>query len=238
MVRARPDGACDSVHETFSAVAFCSSKEECNATSACRQCSGPWVELEGACVCTGACTTFPFAPSEEGTKAWGAYVRSGAWFPTLAAAFVVVCAVEWGARHTRLRSRPELVFRIRACLTIFTIFQYWHDFICMLHVVKGAFGKPGRFDIFGAFLLTWTPLLLSTTVNFLANPTGGPARKSYTLLEEDHTREDVQCPICLEGCGIRRARMLNCSHEFCEGCITQWSRRSSSCPLCRSDGAL
>ena len=33
----------------------------------------------------------------------------------------------------------------------------------------------------------------------------------------------------------RRAVALACGHIFCEGCVAEWLRRESTCPLCRAE---
>lgn len=42
------------------------------------------------------------------------------------------------------------------------------------------------------------------------------------------------CPICYDKLDYS-ARITNCNHVFCNGCIKEWKRKSSSCPLCRSE---
>jgi len=42
---------------------------------------------------------------------------------------------------------------------------------------------------------------------------------------------DNSCPVCMERPpGV----VLGCLHEFCEECLTNWSARSDTCPLCRA----
>ena len=36
---------------------------------------------------------------------------------------------------------------------------------------------------------------------------------------------------CLEECKLIEIR---CNHKFCENCITEWSNKNNSCPICRS----
>ena len=42
------------------------------------------------------------------------------------------------------------------------------------------------------------------------------------------------CPICLESDNIEK-RKLNCSHIFCDSCITTWLNKSKKCPICITD---
>ncbi len=43
--------------------------------------------------------------------------------------------------------------------------------------------------------------------------------------------EPKLCPICLDSKILQRTE---CNHEFCNDCIYEWSKRSDTCPLCRS----
>lgn len=52
--------------------------------------------------------------------------------------------------------------------------------------------------------------------------------------EEDMGDEKWKCPICLES--LQQPVVTHCGHVFCWPCISEWLRRSSSCPVCH--GAL
>ncbi|KAG6533873.1 hypothetical protein ZIOFF_007751 [Zingiber officinale] len=48
------------------------------------------------------------------------------------------------------------------------------------------------------------------------------------------TREDTSCPICLDDLEeMSQVLAMPCGHPFHEGCLLEWLKRSSSCPLCR-----
>lgn len=50
--------------------------------------------------------------------------------------------------------------------------------------------------------------------------------------EEDPDEEDL-CSICLDK--MLDPVSLNCKHQFCHACLTDWKQRSNStCPLCRT----
>lgn len=45
--------------------------------------------------------------------------------------------------------------------------------------------------------------------------------------------EKWRCPICLEG--LQQPVVTHCGHVFCYPCITEWLRRSNSCPVCHGE---
>ncbi|KAG6533866.1 hypothetical protein ZIOFF_007744 [Zingiber officinale] len=48
------------------------------------------------------------------------------------------------------------------------------------------------------------------------------------------TREDTSCPICLDDFEeMSQVLAMPRGHPFHEGCLLEWLKRSSSCPLCR-----
>ena len=50
----------------------------------------------------------------------------------------------------------------------------------------------------------------------------------------DH-RFQEDCSICIEPLGIDRCYQLKkCKHIYHQGCIKDWRKQSSTCPLCRS----
>lgn len=40
------------------------------------------------------------------------------------------------------------------------------------------------------------------------------------------------CGICKE-CSEQQGKLSCCEHEFCFQCISEWAKRSRTCPLCR-----
>lgn len=53
-------------------------------------------------------------------------------------------------------------------------------------------------------------------------------------LDDSILKEDETCVICMEIMQTR-AFKLSCGHDqFCAACITQWEKRSQTCPICRS----
>jgi hypothetical protein len=46
--------------------------------------------------------------------------------------------------------------------------------------------------------------------------------------------KNKKCPICLDLI-INAASIKSCKHEFCYDCLTQWTNKSSQCPLCKID---
>ena len=45
----------------------------------------------------------------------------------------------------------------------------------------------------------------------------------------------IKCPICLTEEEIPVAAQLPCEHVFCLGCLHEWKKISSKCPLCRKN---
>jgi hypothetical protein len=43
------------------------------------------------------------------------------------------------------------------------------------------------------------------------------------------------CSICRDD--LSKAVSLDCSHEFCLGCIQKWAETENTCPVCRADFA-
>jgi len=44
--------------------------------------------------------------------------------------------------------------------------------------------------------------------------------------------DDGECVICMEN---EATQVLECFHSFCENCLRQWSEKSITCPVCRSN---
>lgn len=58
----------------------------------------------------------------------------------------------------------------------------------------------------------------------------------HSLVKDITETEKKECPICYEELGKTKCRTM-CGHEFCTGCFTMiftTSRRSPSCPMCRT----
>jgi uncharacterized membrane protein YgcG len=58
-------------------------------------------------------------------------------------------------------------------------------------------------------------------------------------IEEEQSRRKkcpsfgvTSCPICLEDFSSE-SKLLDCGHTFCHDCITQWTSKHSTCPICR-----
>jgi len=45
----------------------------------------------------------------------------------------------------------------------------------------------------------------------------------------------VDCPVCFSSFADTAARLLPCSHAFCEDCTTRWMESHTTCPMCRLD---
>ena len=54
---------------------------------------------------------------------------------------------------------------------------------------------------------------------------GAPGRPS--------SPDSVKCAICL-GDVVNRSCSNSCSHQFCFGCLLEWSKVKAECPLCKS----
>jgi len=73
-------------------------------------------------------------------------------------------------------------------------------------------------------------LAKDTERGFGRSRTGRVGRK-----ESSKDTGDNQCCICLEDISSSQdAKFLNCCHKFHEKCITKWSQKQKSCPICRS----
>jgi len=53
----------------------------------------------------------------------------------------------------------------------------------------------------------------------------------YASAEEVHEAGDV-CSICQEQ--MRTPVKLECTHVYCEDCVSEWFEREKTCPLCRA----
>jgi E3 ubiquitin-protein ligase RNF5 len=54
-------------------------------------------------------------------------------------------------------------------------------------------------------------------------------KESSDIPDEDKWK----CPICLES--LQQPVVTRCGHAFCWPCITEWLRRSNSCPVCHGE---
>lgn len=60
------------------------------------------------------------------------------------------------------------------------------------------------------------------------------AQSSTDVASSSSARSEVLCSICLNQVNDL-AKADGCLHGFCKECIVQWSRRSTKCPMCRSE---
>ncbi|XP_064601283.1 E3 ubiquitin-protein ligase RNF8-like [Liolophura sinensis] len=58
------------------------------------------------------------------------------------------------------------------------------------------------------------------------------AREDVLANFTDLMETELQCSICSEL--FIKAASLNCSHSFCQLCISQWMKRKKECPICRA----
>ena len=52
-----------------------------------------------------------------------------------------------------------------------------------------------------------------------------------TLVDESRSHSGVECCVCYETTEIVKT---GCDHALCMICLKQWTRRSTSCPMCRT----
>lgn len=60
----------------------------------------------------------------------------------------------------------------------------------------------------------------------------GTSRQSVLTELGDVVESELQCSICAEL--FVTPVTLNCSHTFCQYCITMWKKKKMDCPICRS----
>jgi hypothetical protein len=58
-----------------------------------------------------------------------------------------------------------------------------------------------------------------------------PSTQNWMCFIEDLIQSELKCAICQEV--LVSTTNLNCSHVFCECCISEWLRTSPHCPVCR-----
>lgn len=51
-------------------------------------------------------------------------------------------------------------------------------------------------------------------------------------MEQQETSQAENCPICLDPVSNYRG-ILDCNHEYCKECISEWTNNDNSCPLCK-----
>lgn len=95
-----------------------------------------------------------------------------------------------------------------------------------------------------------TPLHRPPVIRLTSSPdTSSPIPNTDTTANTDNTKPDTadrpkdstsvpdtekwRCPICLE-C-LQQPVVTHCGHAFCYPCITEWLRRSNSCPVCHGE---
>ena len=97
-----------------------------------------------------------------------------------------------------------------------------------------------NFDSFNEFFIVFylwhkLPIIFAAFFNFvralqsaiLSKPFFG----SYLTESELHVLEDRNCAICFQD--FVNPLKLQCTHIFCEGCISNWLQEQKTCPLCR-----
>ena len=52
-----------------------------------------------------------------------------------------------------------------------------------------------------------------------------------TLVDESHSRSGGECCVCYDTTEIVKTE---CDHTLCMNCMKEWTRRSTSCPMCRT----
>jgi len=53
-------------------------------------------------------------------------------------------------------------------------------------------------------------------------------------LAKSNAYKQTSCPICFSSwLETTSTAVLECGHKFCEECISQWAKKSNSCPICR-----
>lgn len=53
----------------------------------------------------------------------------------------------------------------------------------------------------------------------------------FQAIKEEFTENNHTCCICFERC--YNPCILKCDHYYCFRCISEWRKRSKTCPLCR-----
>ena len=64
---------------------------------------------------------------------------------------------------------------------------------------------------------------MTTTTTTTVNNNNGDKQKGEAV--------PLNCSICYED--IKLQGKIECGHEFCFGCIEQWSKKENTCPLCK-----
>lgn len=59
--------------------------------------------------------------------------------------------------------------------------------------------------------------------------------KSEDYVDEPTAHEKKCCSICLTDLDTERVLRLPCEHFFHKDCLVNWLKRSTVCPLCRTD---
>ena len=61
----------------------------------------------------------------------------------------------------------------------------------------------------------------------------------YKKIPRSDLKKEIECAICLSN--HKREEVLyieKCNHEFGKGCLNEWLKVSTQCPLCRSDSII
>lgn len=59
--------------------------------------------------------------------------------------------------------------------------------------------------------------------------------KSEDFVDEPNVQEKKACAICLTDLDCERVLKVPCEHIFHKECLVNWLKRSTICPLCRTD---
>ena len=81
---------------------------------------------------------------------------------------------------------------------------------------------------------------MNTTINFLPDFLDNSRRATKVLeildmpnfINNLRSKTENICPICFNYC-IILTRINNCTHIYCNKCISKWLEMSNKCPLCR-----
>ena len=83
-------------------------------------------------------------------------------------------------------------------------------------------------------------MVLGASDGLAEESTGGLDKKelaALTTIESGGVVPDgcSDCPVCFSSFAEMPARLLPCSHAFCEDCTTRWMASHTTCPMCRLD---
>lgn len=89
------------------------------------------------------------------------------------------------------------------------------------------------FDILNSFQVTNELKSIECEKQILLENTASTSGECSKKLGEigDLLESELQCSVCAEL--FITPITLNCSHSFCEYCITMWKKKKKDCPICR-----